>query len=450
MTVQAAAGIAGKLGGDFRNEPEDVANLSAAARNLIGRSFADLGEAPVVDCHTHVVGIGAGGSRVEIHPEMQTWRHPARRLKATVFMSATGVREEAAFDTDYVRRLVRLARGFGRPVRIHVLALDRNYEANGTANPARTEFYVPNEYVVALAREYPDLFEPVISVHPFRHDALDELTRWSGQGVRFVKWLPNAQNIDPADPRHNAFYRRMKELNMVLLTHTGREGAVSASASQEFGNPLRLRRALDAGVTVIMAHCASRGTSEDLDRPGARADNFDLFLRMMDEPRYRERLFGDISAMTQWNRLPRPLLELMRRPDLQARLVNGSDYPMPAVNCVISLGGLERRGMITREERNALREIYDCNPLLFDFVLKRTLREPKTGGRLSPAIFTQVIPPSLGTAVPGGHVLYPMLKGPAETAGSRRMSGERKDEVGDRRPGGPFSAAARLEWRASR
>ncbi|MCX6996225.1 MAG: amidohydrolase family protein [Kiritimatiellaeota bacterium] len=387
LTLPARAGLTDRLGGAFRGTSEDA--LSPAASALVARAFADLGAAPLEDYHAHLVGIGADGTGAAINAEMTTWRHPFRRFKAGVFLSATGVPAREHFDGDYVARLVRLARGCGHPVRIHLLALDHNYNSDGTINTAKTEFYMPNARVVAVARQYPDVFVPVISVHPDRPDALAELETWAGQGVRFIKWLPNAQNIDPAQPRYDAFYGRLRALNMVLLAHTGAEGAVAAAGAQELGNPLRLRRPLDASVRVIMAHCASRGRSADLDHPGTRADNFDLFLRMMDDPRYRGLLFADISALAQWNRLPRPLLEILRRPDLQARLVNGSDYPMPALNCTISLRKLVQLGVLAGADRAPLTEIYRHNPLLFDFVLKRTLRAPTTGARLPAELFVE-------------------------------------------------------------
>ena len=37
---------------------------------------------------------------------------------------------------------------------------------------------------------------------------------------------------------------------------------------------------------------------------------FDLFLRLMDEPKYVGLLFGEISAITQFNRMPGPLAKL--------------------------------------------------------------------------------------------------------------------------------------------
>ncbi|HVO91989.1 MAG TPA: hypothetical protein VMT22_04075 [Terriglobales bacterium] len=109
----------------------------------------------------------------------------------------------------------------------------------------------------------------------------------------------------------------------------------------------------------------------------------------MDEPKYRGLLFGEISAMTQFNRMPAPLATLLTRQDLHPRLVNGSDYPLPAINSVIWTRSLARDSFITDDERQALNEIYDYNPLLFDFVLKRTLRHPKTGQKMSASVFME-------------------------------------------------------------
>ena len=131
-----------------------------------------------------------------------------------------------------------------------------------------------------------------------------------------VKWLPNAMGIDAADPALDDYYATLVELDLVLLAHVGEEQAVEADELQRLGNPLRFRHALDAGVTVVMAHCASLGDSEDLDHPGQRVPSFELFLRLMDEPQHEGRLFGEISAMLQANRLGAPLTTMLRRTDL--------------------------------------------------------------------------------------------------------------------------------------
>jgi len=151
-----------------------------------------------------------------------------------------------------------------------------------------------------------------------------------------------------------------------------------------------LRKPLDMGVRVIVAHAASLGTCEDLDTREAKKVNcFDLFLRLMDEPKYAGLVFGEISAMLQFNRMPVPFTTLLKRQDLHSRLVNGSDYPLPAINALIRTRSLTSDGFITSEERTALNEIYDYNPLLFDFVLKRTIRHPETKQKLAPSVFME-------------------------------------------------------------
>jgi mannonate dehydratase len=174
---------------------------------------------------------------------------------------------------------------------------------------------------------------------------------------------------------------------VTLLTHVGEEQAVASAEDQAYGNPLLFRRPLEMGVKVVMAHCGSLGENEDLDNPGETAKSFDLFLRLMDNPRYDGLLFGDISAMTQFNRLPGPLTALIKRPDLHHRLLDGSDYPLPAINIVVQTRALVKHGFISRQERKHLNEIYHCNPLLFDYVLKRTIRAPGTRERLSADVF---------------------------------------------------------------
>ncbi len=110
-------------------------------------------------------------------------------------------------------------------------------------------------------------------------------------------------------------------------------------------------------------------------------------MRLMDEAKYRGLLFGEISAMLQFNRMPGPFATLLKRQDLHPRLVNGSDYPLPAINALIRTRSLASDGFITGEERTALNEIYDYNPLLFDFVLKRTMRHPETKQKLAASVF---------------------------------------------------------------
>jgi predicted TIM-barrel fold metal-dependent hydrolase len=376
------------IAGAFTQQPEALKDrIGSKAGDLIKRSFDDIDPARLVDYHTHVAGIGKGTDAF-VNPKMLAWAHPLHRLKFKVYLSAGAVTDVEQADSQIVERLTRLVTSIDGHGKYRLLAFDKNYNRDGAANLAKTEFYVPNDYVFALAEQHPDCFEPVISVNPYRPDALSELEGGARRGARMVKWLPNAMGIDPADELCDPFYQKMKELGLVLLSHGGEEKAVEAEEDQRLGNPLLLRRALEQGVKVIVAHCAGLGDNEDLDSPQRkRVPNFDLFLRLMDEKRYEGLLFADISAMTQYNRIGRPLTTILQREDLHQRLVNGSDYPLPAINVLIRTSTLRKQGYIATEERACLNEIYDYNPLLFDFVLKRTIKLPGTHQHLPASIF---------------------------------------------------------------
>ncbi len=377
------------IGGAFNHQPQQLKDsVSGKASDLIKRAFEDIDPGRLIDHHTHIAGIGTSNTGAFINSRMRSWVHPFHHLKFKVYLSAAGVENVENADAQLVQRLAVLIKHITHHGKHRLLAFDKNYRPDGSVNLEKTEFYVPNEYVFSLAQQHPELFVPNISVHPYRPDALQELEKWAGRGARIVKWLPNAMGIDPSDPRCDAFYEKMRELDLILLSHGGEERAVQAKEDQKLGNPLLLRRALDHGVKVIVAHCAGLGENEDLDDRDKRLrSNFDLFMRLMEDKKYEGLVFGEISAMTQFNRCGVPLTTIIEREDLHERLVNGSDYPLPAVNILIRTGTLLKKGYVTAVERQSLNEIYDYNPLLFDFVLKRTIKSPATRKSLPGSIF---------------------------------------------------------------
>ncbi|MDP6763461.1 MAG: amidohydrolase family protein [Planctomycetota bacterium] len=377
------------FGGAWDHEPHELPSvLSPAARALLDDAFEGVDPARLVDVHAHLAGIGTDGSGCEVNPRMRSWLHPVERTRFEFYLSSAGVTDLARADRQVAERLTALAAHATPPIRVCLLAFDRHYDPDGTVDPEATEFHVPNEWVWEVAGARPDLFVPAISVHPYRTDALTELDRWGERGVRLVKWLPNAMGIDPSSERCDAYYERLRRWDMTLLSHTGVEMAVESTDDQRLGNPLLLRRALDAGVRVIAAHCATLGTDVDLDHPERpRASSFDLFLRMMDEERYEGLLFGELSATILVNRPADRLRTLIERDDLHARLMFGSDYPMPAMNVLVHTGSFVRRGMLSAAEADALGELYEVNPLLFDFALKRTLHLPGSERRFRPEAF---------------------------------------------------------------
>jgi uncharacterized protein len=350
-----------------------VAELSAGARELVLRCFEDVDASRLLDVHFHVVGIGDGDTGCRVNPDMRSHGSPIRRVKYEAYLAASGLEERGSVDADYLARVLALTSAFPRGARFALLAFDWYYDQTGTERQDLSTFFVPNDYVARLCKEHGQMTF-FASVHPYRADAVPELERVAALGATGVKWLPNAMGIDPLDERCSAYFERMRELGLVLLTHAGHELAVDGDEAQALGNPLRLRKPLEHGVTVIIAHCASLGMSEDLDHASRRpVPSFDLFLRLMSDPRYEGRLYGDLSATTLRNREPSVIRTLLERADLYPRLINGSDYPVIAIDPLVYLGTYESVGLLEAKDVEFIREIYGANPLLGDFVLKRRL-----------------------------------------------------------------------------
>jgi predicted TIM-barrel fold metal-dependent hydrolase len=379
------------LGGSFE-DPALLNSLTPAAAELLQAAFAPGIE--VYDHHSHLGGLGTNGSGCCVNDVMLSpLRHPINYIKYQAFSCAAGVDPASPnFDQEYVARLVRLVDTIRpRPWRKHfLLAMDQWYDPDGRVRVEKTGLFVPNEYVMKVAAAHPTHFNPVISVHPYRADAVQELEKHVALGVRMVKWLPNSQGMDASLPICQRYFQAMARLNMVLLCHVGEEHSIDAGYLQNaLGNPLLLRYPLDAGVKVIAAHCASEGTCSDLDAPGhPRVDAFDLFLRLMDDPKYKQLLFADISAMIGFKRLGKPLTTMLNRTDLHANLVYGSDYPVPCINIVVQTKALVSHGYITEQQREYLNEIYKVNPLVFDFATKRTLCSPDQKKKFSESVFS--------------------------------------------------------------
>jgi predicted TIM-barrel fold metal-dependent hydrolase len=367
------------------------APLSERARELLARVWEGIDPARQLDSHVHLVGVGAGGTGCYVNPRMrQKLRHPMLAAELFSYERAGGIDDDAQADQQYAQTLLRYVRSPEMRGRCLLLAFDEVYDEEGARHPEDTEFFTPNGYVLDMARKNPDCFLPAASIHPYRKDCLEELDRVAKLGAVAVKWLPNAQRIDPASSRCDPFFERLAALKLPLLSHAGEESAVQSAGAQQLGNPLRFRRALDHGVKVILAHCASLGTSPDLDAPGQpERSNLELFLRLMAEPRYSGRLFGDISALAQINRCRQGLKEVLAHADLHERLINGSDYPLPGINFLVSTAELEALGFLTGSDRVALDELHARNPLAFDFALKRCvkIRTPSGEMRFPASVF---------------------------------------------------------------
>lgn len=261
------------------------------------------------DIHIHVIGSTSDGCYVS--------RSLLKRPWLRLISGWLGLNIRAS--DKYVERLVRYLRESPIDVGI-ILACDAIYDDSGEVDP-RTSFYVPNDYALKVASQYAELL-PGVSIHPNRRDALEEVDRCFEAGAALVKWIPNSQGIDPLNNRYKAFYGKLREYKMPLLTHTGAEFTLKIT-SQNLGAPKRLKLALDEGVTVIAAHCG-------VSYAGLSTRYLKEWLALVkDFPN----LYGDLAALSL-GLGGKSIRKLLRDEIARERLVNGSDFPVPPLRKV--------------------------------------------------------------------------------------------------------------------
>lgn len=277
-----------------------------------------LSSPSIIDMHCHTAGIGAGASGCFVSSAMR------RNIRFNFFLKTFGVSErelQQYGDGLVLERLSQLLSESRLVAAAVVLAMDGVVDAHGNLDQAATEIYIPNEFLGRECRNRSNLLFGA-SINPYRPDALERLDRVAEDGAVLLKWLPSVQRIDPAGARLKPFYRRLRELKLPLLCHTGAEESFTR-VDNSLGDPVRLRRALEEGVTVIAAHCASNGRNDG-------QKNMERLLPLFKE--YRN-LYADISSLTQANRLGH-LPKVLQHTELHNRLLYGSD--MPIINSFIT------------------------------------------------------------------------------------------------------------------
>ena len=265
-----------------------------------------------IDGHVHIVGDGSSGSGCWL-----TIKTPWQRLLAYIMVKSAGLLPgdlKDGLDRLYVERLLEQVRASSLDA-ILILANELPHDENGKVLEGKGSFYVPNDYILELARQHPE-FIPAVSIHPARPDALEELERCLEAGVRVMKCLPNCQNINCADKRYSPFWERMAEARMILLAHTGGELAVPVLRA-DYADPRILQHPLECGVTVIAAHCGTRCALVD-------PDYSEVFLNMLQT---YPNLYGDNSAFN--NIIKSKYLKKILPLEVTRRIVHGSDYPIP-------------------------------------------------------------------------------------------------------------------------
>ncbi len=265
----------------------------------------------LIDMHVHIVGNGTGGTGCWLR--VTGWHRPL----AALMVHGIGLPQSALkgdLDRLYVEKLLAQLRASSIRHAV-ILAQDLVHDDQGRPMKEKGSFYVPNEYVLKLARQHPE-FLPAVSIHPGRADALEELDRCLAGGAVMMKCLPNCQNINCNDRRFTRFWERMAEAGLPLLAHTGGEHTMPV-VRPEYADPRILALPLECGVKVIAAHC---GTQSGFTDP----EYFHIFEGMT---RRFENLYGDNSAFNVPLR-GRHVKKCLTEP-LVHRMVHGSDFPVP-------------------------------------------------------------------------------------------------------------------------
>ncbi len=367
---------AGSSGFPWRNPCRGALPRELAQHDLVLGAFEGLDASRLVDVHAHLLGTGDSGSGCSVHPSMGQWWRPLEVLRKKAILNAACVGEDAgSVDGQYVRRLHQLAQDFPAGARWWLFAFAHAADDEGRERADWSTFHVPDAYAAQIAGENAARFDWVASIHPYRDDALEQLQRAIEQGARAVKWLPSAMNIDPESPRCRPFYDALARARLPLIVHCGEEAAAPGARQGAFGNPLKIRAPLAAGVAVIVAHAASLGHALNTDKPSApKSTAFDLWARVMQEQRASPLLMADISAVFQRNRKPEVWRQIITTEAWHSQLLNGSDYPLPGVMPLFAPGQLVDAGLLDARDLPVLQALREHNPLLFDFVLKRRLR----------------------------------------------------------------------------
>jgi len=282
-----------------------------AAVKLSMNQTSGIDPAKPIDMHVHVVGNGSGGTGCWLR--VTGWHRPLAALMLRQ-VGLPGSAMSGNLDELLVARLLEMMRGSSLGAAV-ILAQDDVHDENGRVMSGVGSFYVPNDYVLTLAKRHRE-FLPAVSIHPARPDAVEELDRCLAAGAVMMKCLPNCQNINCSDRRLTKFWERMADAKIPLLAHTGGEHTLPV-VRPEFADPRKLILPLEIGVTVIAAHCGTKSGLID-------GEYFHVFAEMT---RRFSNLYGDTSAFNVPLR-GRHVRKCLAAP-LVSRMVHGSDFPVP-------------------------------------------------------------------------------------------------------------------------
>jgi mannonate dehydratase len=167
-----------------------------------------------------------------------------------------------------------------------------------------------------------------------------------------IKIHPPTQGVDVANLKHEKFFARCAELEVVVLVHTGHEHSAPV-IDKDLAAPRRLKFALDQGCTVVACHA---GTGWPTDKPDQLPEFLDLLKRY-------PKLWGDTSVLGTAGRV-RDFKRLLKEPGVSERLLHGSDFPFPVSATAFAAEIGEKTARRISEEKNWLKKDLDLKEAL--------------------------------------------------------------------------------------
>src|ERR1043166_1868084 len=129
-----------------------------------------MSDAKRIDMHVHIVGNGSSGSGCWFRLKGM------QKLLAKYMLHHVGLPANTLsgdMDRVFVDRLLELVRSSSIDAAV-LLAQDRVHDENGRLLEDKGTIYVPNGFVLDLARKHSE-FLAAVSIHPARPDAIEEL-----------------------------------------------------------------------------------------------------------------------------------------------------------------------------------------------------------------------------------------------------------------------------------
>jgi len=256
-----------------------------------------------------------------------------------------------------------------------LLGLDALYDPeSGKLDEVKTDLWVSNRFLAKKVRELNDRLMREIqpkkrgkkflwgaSVSPNRKDWAEELEFVvDDPNMVLMKLIPSVQHINLRDPKHKGYYESLAKRRIPLLCHVGPEYSFPEGIREKERDNFRfLDKALECGVTVIAAHCATPVFPIDKDE----TKEFYAFMKSANSGN-KIQLWGDTSAFSLLTRIP--ILKEILDTFPPEWLVHGSDFPIP-IEGWAHLPGLTHD--ITFEEYEKMKNT--ANLLDKDVIIKR-------------------------------------------------------------------------------